>query len=61
MLTTLYCMNWKKYNKNIRKQVESTGANVNSELQVLHVGTNAMESVHEVHWYGHATHHQQTQ
>jgi len=38
--------------EDVRKQVVSTDASVNSELHVLHVGINAVDSVHDEHWYG---------
>jgi len=39
--------------------VVSTDASAKPELHVLHVGTNAVDSVHDEHWYGQPTNHHQ--
>jgi len=54
MLIALDCdITWRR-GKNVRKQVVSTDAKVNSSLQLLQVGTSADDSVHDEHSYGHA-------
>jgi len=57
VLTTLLVYHAKlEKRKHVRKQVESIDARVKSELQVVHVGTSEVDSVHDEHWYGHPTH-----